>query len=236
MDAGLAVLAASMLAAGLASGAHCAAMCGGIVTAFDAQRAIPIVAAVRPEKRWPRRLAFHAGRISAYAGAGAAAGALGAAAWAGSVLPAQLALQLAASAALLLAGLWLAGAERWLRPLERIGVPLWRRLAPAAARLSRGAGAHGAYAAGLAWGFLPCAMVYGALGAAALAASPARGALAMAAFGAGTLPFLLFAGGVAAWLWRWRRLAGAVLAGSGAWGLARAAPLGEAVRATLLCV
>jgi sulfite exporter TauE/SafE len=235
MDAGVAAFALSMLAMGLASGAHCTLMCGGIVAAFDARTAIPI----RPAPRsggLTRRLAFNAGRITTYAAAGAAAGSLGAAAYAAAALPAQSALYSAASLALVLAGLYLAGAERLLAPLEALGAPLWRRLRPAAAGVARLPGVHGAYAAGLVWGWLPCAMVYAALAAAAASGAPARGALAMAAFGAGTLPFVVAAGWLAARLARWRRAAGALIAGMGAYGLASAGALGETVRAALLCL
>src|SRR5512147_1470193 len=116
----------ALLAAGLAAGVHCVAMCGGIVAAFDAGRTIR----VREIGAWQRRLAFNAGRISTYAAAGAAAGTLGAAAYAAGALPAQATLQLAASALLVLVGLYLAGAGRLLAPLEALGMPLWRRLQP----------------------------------------------------------------------------------------------------------
>lgn len=234
MDAGVVALAVSMLAMGLASGAHCALMCGGIVAAFDARAVIPVRAAPQPG-RWARRLAFNAGRITTYAAAGAAAGALGAAAYAAAALPAQRALAVAAGLALALTGLYLMGAERLLRPLEALGVPLWRWLRPIAARLACLPGASGAYAAGLVWGWLPCAMVYAALAAAAASGAPVRGALAMIAFGAGTLPFVLAAGWLASRLARWRRAVGALVAGMGAYGLASAGALGEAVRGALLC-
>lgn len=235
MDAGLAALAISMLAMGLASGAHCTLMCGGIVAAFDARPVIAVRPAPRPGG-WARRLAFNAGRITTYAAAGAAAGSLGAAAYAAAALPAQQALAVAAGLALLLAGLYLAGAERLLHPLDALGAALWRWLRPAAASVARLPGIHGAYAAGLVWGWLPCAMVYAALAVAAASGAPASGALAMAAFGAGTLPFVLAAGWLAARLARWRRAAGALVAGMGAYGLASAGALGETVRAALLCL
>jgi len=63
----------------------------------------------------------------------------------------------------------------------------------------------------------------------------------MAAFGLGTLPWLLAAGLAAARLRAWlsarafRLSAGGLVLGFGAWGLARAASISEAVRATFLC-
>jgi sulfite exporter TauE/SafE len=129
---------------------------------------------------------------------------------------------------LLFVGLHLAGFTRPMRWLERLGAPLWRRIQPMASRLIGRPGAAAAYGAGLAWGWLPCGLVYGALIAAALAASPAAGGAAMLAFGLGTLPWLLAAGVLAARLRSVLRLpmvrlgAGTAVLGFGAWGLAHA--------------
>jgi sulfite exporter TauE/SafE len=216
-----------MFAAGLASGLHCAGMCGGIVTAFSARRVIPIAPA--PPAR-PRLLAFNAGRITTYSLAGALAGVLGAGAYAAAAVPAQEALYVILSALLVLIGLHLTG-WRPLSRLEALAMPLWRRVQPLAARLAAG----NAYVAGLAWGCLPCAMVYAALFAAAAAGDPLRGAVAMAVFGLGTLPLLLAAGWLAARIAAWRRVAGALLLGFGFYGLAHAGALGDGIRRGLLC-
>ncbi len=216
---------------GLASGLHCVGMCGGIVGAFSLKNA-------------PARQAlFNLGRISSYSLAGAAAGALGSAgAYAGLALPAQAALYVLANFVLVLVGLQLAGVRNPLQKLEALGAPLWRRLQPLAARLLPSRTPLHALAAGAAWGWLPCGLVYGALAAAVFAGSPARGAAAMAAFGLGTLPWLLAAGVAAAKLRAWmqrpavRLAAGAGVAGFGVWGLARAAGLADGVRQALLCL
>jgi sulfite exporter TauE/SafE len=229
-------LPVAMLAAGLASGVHCVGMCGGIVTAFDTggKRVIPL----REKAVWGRRVAFNLGRISTYAAAGAVAGSLGAAAYAVGALPAQEMLHLAANVLLVLVGLYLAGADRLLAPLEAIGMPLWRRLQPLAAKLLPEQTMPSAYLAGLVWGWLPCAMVYAALAAAAFSGGAAGGALGMAAFGLGTLPFLLGAGWLASRLHAWRRTAGAAVLGFGVYGLAHAdaGVLGDAIRRGLLCL
>ncbi len=234
----MSALVAAMFAAGLASGVHCVAMCGGIVAAFDIRKTIPIRNAGEGAF-WTRRLCFNAGRISTYAVAGAAAGALGGAAYAAAAAPAQAVWQVAASLLLILIGLHLAaagtGAGRLLGALEALGAPLWRRVQPVAARLLGAPTPLRAYAAGLAWGWLPCAMVYAALFAAAAAGDPLRGAAAMAAFGAGTLPFLLAAGWLAARLRAWRYTAAAAIAGFGIYGLAHAGAL-EGIRRGLLCL
>jgi hypothetical protein len=233
----------AMLLFGLASGLHCVGMCGGIVAAFSARRVVPIVPARPAARAWRRQLAFNAGRILTYALGGAAAGALGGAAQLmQGALPAQIALFVLAQGVLILAGLYLLGAGRLLARFENLGAPLWRRVQPAAARLAAAPGTLAAAGAGMLWGLLPCAMVYAALATATLAGGPARGALAMLAFGAGTLPWLLGAGGALAWLRagpgraRLRNVAGALVLGMGVAGLARAEDLRAAVRAGLLCL
>jgi hypothetical protein len=226
-----------MLLLGLASGLHCVGMCGGIVAAFSARRVIPVVDAARTMPEWPRQLAFNAGRVGTYAVLGAAAGALG-----GAVplmlgaLPLQTMLFVLANAMLILAGLYLAGAGKLFGRLEGFGMPLWRRVQPAAVRLMRARSPLAAFAAGTLWGLLPCALVYGALAVATLAGGAPEGAAALLAFGAGTLPWLLAAGALAGRLRRWRVAAGLFVLGMGAFGLARSAELGEAVRAGLLCL
>jgi sulfite exporter TauE/SafE len=181
--------------------------------------------------------------VTSYAAAGALAGTLGGAgALLAGAMSAQAVLYVLANLMLVLAGLYLAGAGRLLGRLESLGAPLWRRLQPLAARLMSARGLRGSYAAGLAWGWLPCGLVYGALVAAALAGSPLRGALAMLGFGLGTLPTLLAAGLAAGSLRAWvgrravRVAAGGLIAGFGAWGLAHASGLFASIRTGLLCL
>jgi hypothetical protein len=217
---------------GLASGVHCVGMCGGIVAAFTAPQ--PLVSARKLRRT---HLAFNGGRIASYASAGALAGLVGSGAYAIAAAPAQAALYAAANLMLVLIGLYLAGISGAAAWLERLGAPLWRRLQPLALRLRP----H-SFAAGAVWGWLPCGLVYGALAAAAASGSPARGALAMLAFGLGTLPWMLAAGLAAVRLRGWvsqrafRVAAGSLVLAFGAWGLARASGLPEALRQTLLCM
>jgi sulfite exporter TauE/SafE len=216
---------------GLASGVHCVGMCGGIVTAFTAPQPL-----VPGRGMWRMQLAFNSGRIASYAAAGVLAGLAGAGAYAIAAAPAQAALAAAANLMLVLIGLYLAGVSGAATWIERLGAPLWRQLQPLALRLRP----H-SFAAGAVWGWLPCGLVYGALAAAAATGSPARGALAMLAFGLGTLPWLLAAGMAAVRLRGWvsqrafRVAAGSLVLGFGAWGLARAGGLPETLRQTILC-
>lgn len=220
-------LALALLAAGLASGLHCAGMCGGIAAGFSL---------LDKDSLWGRQIALNAGRITSYAAAGAVAGALGSAgAYVAAVLPAQTLLYLFSSLFVLLVGVHLAYPLP-LAKLEVVGLPLWRRIQPLAARAMRGRSVPQAFAAGMAWGWLPCGLVYGALLAAVFAGGAAEGALAMAAFGAGTLPWLLVAGVAGARIRHWngmkhlRRAGGAALVLAGAWGVA------HGVEQTLLCL
>ena len=203
---------------GFASGLHCAGMCGGISAGFTL---------VRKEEVLKRQLAFNAGRITSYAVAGAIAGALGSAgAYAAGVLPAQTLTLLFASAFALLAGIHLAGYGFPLARLEKLGLPIWRRVQPFAARFLPARTLPQAYAAGLAWGWLPCGLVYGALAAAVFAGGALEGVIAMAGFGLGTLPWLLAAGVFAAKLRsavKLRAAGGMLLIALGGLGLARSA-------------
>jgi len=230
-----------MLVTGLASGLHCAGMCGGFVSAFSAARTVRLPAVrKRDTPDWVSQLALSAGRIASYTMAGAIAGALGAAI--AQALPVQTALFLLANAMLVLTGLFVAGAGRGFGRLEAIGAPVWKVLQPGAARLFGMRGLPANFAAGMLWGFLPCGLVYGALAVAALAGSPGRGAATMLAFGLGTLPNVLAIGVAAARMRGWmthraaRIAAGALILGFGAYGLARAASVGETLRNGLFCL
>jgi uncharacterized protein len=210
---------------GLLGGAHCLGMCGGIVTALTVQ--MP-----RERPRWSLHLAYHAGRITTYALAGALAGGLGAAALRlDGVLPVQIALYVLAQLMLVALGLYLLGVPRYLDVFERAGRTLWRRIQPAASALFPVRSAPRGYAVGLLWGLLPCGLVYSVLVTALVSGSAGSGALAMLAFGAGTLPTLLAAGAVFPALLRMRRVqavrrvAGGVVIAFGLFGLAYAGEL-----------
>ena len=217
MDAGFLF---AMLALGAVSSVHCVGMCGGIVAAYStAARVIP----VREARPLARVAAFNAGRLTTYAALGSIAGI------AGSLLEAQVVLYVIANVALVLAGLHLAGFGPLSR-LEALAAPLWRRLHPLVPTRS-------GFLSGLLWGFLPCGLVYGALAAAAFAGSPAGGAAAMLAFGAGTLPLLVTAGAALARLRgrAFRSLAGGSVLAFGVYGLAHAGEVADGIRRGLFC-
>jgi len=171
----------SAAAMGLVGSTHCVAMCGGVAAALGGRPA--------------RALAYNLGRTLSYAGFGAVAGGFGAMT---SALPlvrdAQIGLRILSAVLLLGAGLWLAGVFGLFGAIERVGAPAWRRLAGVASRLTASRRVSSALGLGLVWGLMPCGLVYAALALAAATGEAREGALAMAAFGAGTLPLLLAVG------------------------------------------
>lgn len=164
-------------------------MCGGLVGAFSGG-ASGIGGATLA-----RHLAFNSGRIASYVVAGTIAGSVGMAGAAmATQLPLRLILLLLANLLLFGMALYLMGLPQLLLPLERAGSVLWRRLQPLSRRWLPIRHNGQALALGLLWGWLPCGLVYSALAMALASGSTGGGALAMLAFGLGTLPNLLLAG------------------------------------------
>jgi hypothetical protein len=231
MEPSLNSLAAQAFAAfslAIVGGLHCAGMCGGIVGALQLNRPKDVSA--------PRLSAgYHTGRVTSYSLAGLLAGTLGAALYAADVLPVQAALMLVGSLMLLAIGLSMFGRGAWMRRIEPAGAWIWRLIGPLARRVYPPRTGLQALAAGLAWGWIPCGMVYAALPLALVAGGPLQGALVMLAFGLGTLPNMLAvdvavhgigragqAGAARSLAWI-RPVAGAVIVVFGISGLAHAA-------------
>jgi sulfite exporter TauE/SafE len=154
-------------------------------------------------------LPYHLGRLTTY-------GLLGALAGLGGATFARLPWSGFLSGALLLmaASLFLAQALRRLVPrfarllpagLERAPA-WWHRFLSLITRELDQTRPGGGYLLGVALGFLPCGFLYAALAAAAASAGPVGGAVAMLAFGLGTVPALVAVGvaGQAA-AHRWQR-------------------------------
>ncbi|BAK68505.1 hypothetical membrane protein [Sphingobium sp. SYK-6] len=174
------------VALGLASSLHCIGMCGGISLMFGYAGGC-----TTPAADMRAQALLHGGRILSYALLGALAGAAGGLAagqvdaaaghhllrWAAAVSLGWMGLVTAGMApAPALLGHGFAPRRLMARALLHMPVPARR------------------FAGGLAWGLLPCGMVYGALLFALFAGSAAGGALVMLGFGLGTLPALIAAG------------------------------------------
>ncbi len=182
-------LSISLFLAGLAGSAlHCVGMCGPFVLG---QVAADVGRVTQGYGEW-RRLAgaalvpYHLGRLTTYTGLGALAGgatALFASTDAFGWISGAL---LAGGATVMLAQA--IGLATTVRP------PMGSLLTRLATALSASAQPLSRYGLGVVLGFLPCGMIYGALGAAAGTGSPWLGAAAMAGFALGTIPALVAVG------------------------------------------
>jgi sulfite exporter TauE/SafE len=174
------VLAA--LAAGFLGSPHCVGMCGGFAAACarpGAGRAgagggarLRVLGAPGGAALW------HLGRLTTYALLGALGGAVGGALPGPAWVPALVSVPLL---------VWFSASLGGLVPGGGARIP---GLARAGAALARREGAGWRYLFGAATGLLPCGLLYAALALALSAGSAAVGALAMVAFGLGTVPAL----------------------------------------------
>ncbi|MBK8173753.1 MAG: sulfite exporter TauE/SafE family protein [Rhodospirillales bacterium] len=205
-------LLASLFLAGLiGSATHCVGMCGPFVLAQTVARLEGLPASQMRE--WHRLagaalLPYHLGRATPYAFLGAMAAALASGTIAVSGLQ-WISPALLIGAAVFFLGYALREASvRWhraparepavvdrdsKRPPSRVSTvsrAISRVTAPLFARPTGWRG----YGLGVALGFLPCGLLYGALAAAAASGRPLAGALAMLAFTLGTIPALLAVG------------------------------------------
>lgn len=179
----------SLFLAGLAGSlVHCVGMCGPFVLS-------QVIADKGPASgrygEWQRLtgaalMPYHLGRLTTYVALGAFVGT-------------ATAVFMATTGFAWLSGMMLALAAL-LMILQALGLSLGAT-SPLSGLISRVAGPFvsspepaNRYALGLVLGFLPCGLLYGALAAAAGTASVLQGALAMMAFGLGTVPALVGAG------------------------------------------
>ena len=220
MDGWLQTMLLTAFTAGALGGAHCAAMCGGIVSLAS----VPGANGAPPRAAFP--LAYNGGRIASYIAAGALAGALGQAGMVlrGGVL-AQHMLMFLMGAALIVVALNVAGVKPVTRGIEAAGSLLWRQVQPVSRHFLPVSSPWQALGLGALWGWLPCGMVYAVLLTALASGNPGEGALILAAFGLGTLPNLLVIGAAVGrartWMQvRWMRYAAsALIAAVGVYGM-----------------
>ncbi len=194
-DPGLALGAAFVL--GFVGSAHCLGMCGGIAGALGLSARRDGDEGFRPALM---AVLHSLARITSYAMIGAVVGGLGGSAE--GALGWGPGLRIFAGAVIVGQGLRVLGLDLGFSALERRGLAVWRRVSPYMRRVGAPGSLTRATAIGLAWGLLPCGLVYTAAATSAATGSAGAGALWMAAFGLGTMPAMaatsLAAGGLTA--------------------------------------
>lgn len=168
---------------GILGSGHCIGMCGALVSGFflkaggENTGALPYIA-------------YHLARVSVYCVIGILAAALGEVLVQTSLFgAAQSILQITAGVVVILFGLSTLGVTPWHLHCRLLPVGLSRRWLFSA--VHRGP-AMGATMAGALNGFMPCSMTFAVALMATTMRSPVEGGLLMLAFGAGTLPAMLF--------------------------------------------
>jgi sulfite exporter TauE/SafE len=154
----------SALMAGFIGSLHCIGMCGGFAIACGGR--------ARDTFLW------HAGRTTTYAILGGLAGAFG------SLIPGP-GWVVAIISGLLIA--WFAAGLAGLVPEPHVSIPGVKHLAT---KLATRTDMVARFGLGMANGLLPCGLVYASLAIPVAAGDPFVGALAMTAFGIGTIPAL----------------------------------------------
>lgn len=175
---------------GLLSTPHCVAMCGSLVGALlmgsrsSGSKQSPLMTV----------FLFGSGKLLAYVALGAIAG-LGGLALAGTLAGPGVFLRALSALLMIGIGLYIAGWWRGIARLEKAGARLWQPLLRRV-RVLRLDQPGNQLLAGMAWGLLPCGIVYSMLGMALASADMLKGSLLMASFGLGTMPFVMSAGGL----------------------------------------
>lgn len=207
------VLAA--LSAGLLGGAHCIGMCGGIASMLtsagkNGRRTIPIIPspassstpdAAAKISAWRTPVLLHTGRIFTYTLMGGLIGSIGALGMRiHPFMPIHTLMYIIGNLALIWLGLRLFGYTPHFAPLDRLVARITAHihLSPRFSIMAQTR--RYPFLVGMAWGCLPCGLVYGVLPFALLSGGALSGGVLMLIFGLGALPYLLFAQGVAQWM------------------------------------
>ena len=202
MDTPLTIYSAFFL--GLFSSLHCLGMCGGIMGALS----LSLPAEIRQKKINQIKfvLLYNIGRLSSYTSAGLLAGAFGIEILkAVGLEQAHDVLRYLGVIFMVAIGFYLAGWFPQMSQLERLGRPVWQRVEPFARKLMPVNTPMKALLYGVAWGWLPCGLVYVVLLMTVTSGSAMQGASMMLAFGLGTLPTMMSAGIMATWIARFRQ-------------------------------
>lgn len=199
---------------GLLSAPHCIGMCGSIATALlmsarrSAQlnentqvlRLVPAGANAQYSQQAPTShalndaLLFGSGKLLAYVTLGVIVGLIGFAIGSLGEWPGRL-LRGFSSLLIIAIGLYVAGWWRGILHLEKFGARVWQPALSKFGKIDMSTRGNKLFAGAL-WGFLPCGIVYSALGLALASGSIGKAAAMMVSFGLGTMPFVLSTGGL----------------------------------------
>lgn len=174
----LLLLSLTAFSAGLAGSAHCIGMCGGIGTTLGLHA---------QHKRYI--FSYHAGRLLSYSALGLIAGNL--LSLLGVHRYAQLPLRHLPNAMVVLTGIFMWFEQPPLRFLERHWARLWQPIGRHIQQFLPIKRHSDALLLGLAWGLLPCGLIYSALMLAISSGNTFSAAWVMCCFGLGTLPAML---------------------------------------------
>ena len=168
---------------GLFSSSHCLFMCGGIASAFSSP-------SNTQSQLYLKVILFHLGRLTCYSSLGLIAGffmvAIG-----NYIDSIGFILRHLAGALLILIGFYLLGRGKLLKQVElKLGF-IWQHIQPFVKRSYHSAHPSQGFLLGIAWGFLPCGIIYSTLLWAITTTQNSQAAIVMFAFGLGTLPAFL---------------------------------------------
>jgi sulfite exporter TauE/SafE len=183
----------SALILGLLAGAHCAGMCGGLQMAMQAGSPQEVTLRSRREAL-SHLILMNVGRITTYVLAGAVFAYIGYATLNGlNITNSARWLRVATGVVIFLIGLQLfLGKQRPFQFIEPLGAAVWRAVSKLITHSSNRK--TQSLVTGIAWGFLPCGLVYSVLFVSVLSNDVWASALTMLGFGLGTMPALLFTG------------------------------------------
>nr|CRH07990.1 Conserved membrane protein of unknown function [Candidatus Magnetococcus massalia] len=169
--------------AGILGSGHCLGMCGSLVSAFFSRFAKGL-------RGWMPYMAYHGGRVTIYLITGLLAGLLGLALTSTGIIgKAQGILQIVVGLLVIILGFELLGLP-WLR----LKYNFWpfNRLQSLFGQLSAYGPVRGALTGGVLNGLMPCSLTLAMAVKATTAGGALQGGALMLAFGAGTLPAMLF--------------------------------------------
>ncbi len=186
------------LITGFLGSAHCIGMCGGIAGALQ------LVIPKKPAANIIYLLSYNVGRILGYAILGLLAGLISLSV--AKTLGVNTGLNILRIIGAVFLILMAAYIGRWwmiLARFEKLGQKLFNPIKNFGKKWLPLNNPFQAIFLGVFWGFLPCGLVYSALGFAASATSLTDAVLRMVAFGIGTLPALGLMGGFASKMKHW---------------------------------